>query len=190
MGLTQKIDGGWQGVVTGKVYIPPRDCEESAEAQERQAYQNMPMLTPKGCKRGSKEEADYKAQEEALSNVERAELKDTAIAYRTFRALHPELPPTENNDDEISEYFALQGVKFVRFNGANVPLVTNPERWEEAYQWKLARGRLGLDPKVMNDKQRREAQEKATEFLERRPPSEDELERMADKEIARRQGAW
>src|SRR5437868_3215801 len=98
MGLTVKIaPDQWQGIVTKRMYYAPRECEESAEALEQGALKKMPTLPPKKCTPGSKEEAEYNAQEEALTNIERGQVKDTAVAYRTFSALHPECLQNDEN---------------------------------------------------------------------------------------------
>jgi hypothetical protein len=192
MGLTVKIaPGQWQGVVTQKMYYAPRECEESVEAQEKDALRKRPMLSiPKDCKPGSAEQALFLAQEENLSNVQREQVKEAAIAYNAFRALHPECIQNELNDNTLCEYFYLKGVPFVEFNGAKVPLATSIEMWNEAYQWKMSVGAMQIDRKVMSAQQQQKAEEDAREFVERKPPTEDELEVMADEERSRRSGAW
>jgi hypothetical protein len=89
--LVRKVPDGWIGTVTGKLYSPPRECEESAELQERKHAQSQPLRLPPDVKPGSPEEVRMLIQEEALSNIERQDVKDTALAYRQFCARHPEV---------------------------------------------------------------------------------------------------
>ena len=191
MALVRKISGGWQGVVTGRHYYAPRECQESAEAQERPALQARPFNLPKDCKPGSAEEARLKVQEEALENIDRVLLTETILGYRTFCAHHPEyLPNNQQNSEELLEWFHMKGFRFVMFNDAWVPLSATADKWEEAYQWKLAMNKIQVDPTVMNAQQRLQAQKEAGEFFKNEAPTEADLEAMVDTEITRRTGAW
>src|SRR5581483_3596868 len=125
MGLLRAVEGGWQGIATGRVYRAPQESKYSAEVQEREYAKTLPVRLPKDVKPGSKEEALYRMQEEALDNVQRADLQDTILSYRAFLETHPEyVKSSDLNAEQLSEYFAMKGVPFVEFNGANVPLAT------------------------------------------------------------------
>lgn len=178
MGLTQKVAGGWQGVITGRLYAPPRECEQSAEAQERQYADTLPLNLPTNVEPGSAEEVKFKIQHEALSNLEQAQVRDTILGYRTFCAHHPEYPQTnENAQDQLLEWFHLNKFRFVTFNDSYIPLEARAESWEEAYQWKIAMGTMPVDPSVMNAKERLKFQEEATKRFKTKP-SEDDLYEM------------
>jgi len=191
MSLVRKIDGGWLGVSTGHHYYPPRECKESAEAQERQHARTIPLLPPNDVVVGSAEEAYYRCQLEALSNLEEADLRETILAYKEFAAAHPEFDGTnEHNSAEICEYLALKhGTRIVDFNGMRVPLATSPELWQEAFEWKVGQGRLHLN---LSEQLRLEAQEAAKKAQEHRwdnpETAEAEMEQRADQQIARFRG--
>ena len=174
MGLTRKVAGGWQGVVTGRLYAPPRECEQSAEAQERKYADTLPLRLPENCEPGSAEEVRIKIQQEALSNAEQAYVRDTGIGYKTFCAHHPEYPQRNANaQDQLLEWFHLNKFRFVMFNDAYIPLEATAENFEEAYQWKIAMGTMPVDPSVMDAKERLKFQEEATKRFKTKPTEDD-----------------
>ena len=111
-------------------------------------FKTLAFRMPKNVKPGSPEEALYRMQEESLSNEERSDFQDTVLAYKEFLARNPEYIGTgaagDRNAEQLSEYFAMHGKKFVRMNDAIVPLATSAEQWQQAYEWKLAMARWKL----------------------------------------------
>lgn len=191
MGLVRAAHGGWQGVVTGRMYYPPRENKQSAESQEREYVKTNPFQLPKNVKPGSPEEALYKMQEEALSNYQRAELQDTILAYKAFLEMHPEYVGNDANAEQLSEYFHMKGVPFVEFNGAVVPLATSALQWEEAYNWKLAMGSLQVNPSTAEAQDRIKAQELARKAVLQQNVTEEELDQAAREEMSwRRPGGY
>jgi hypothetical protein len=127
-------------------------------------------------------------QEEALSNYERQQITDTALAYRQFYARHPEMIDNDYNSGQLCEYFALKDIKIVQLNDSNVPLAVSPEMWEEAYRWKMSMSALQVDPAKMSELQRQEAQRKAKAAIEAElnAPTEDELYNLPMRELEKR----
>jgi hypothetical protein len=74
MSLVRKLpDGsGWVGVGTGKVYRAPRECEQSADFQERQFARTLQLKKPADVVPGSPEWIRMEIEEQALSNIDRA----------------------------------------------------------------------------------------------------------------------
>lgn len=187
MALLRKIGPGhWQGIVTGRMYYAPRECEESAEAQEQQHVQTLPLKMPTDVKAGSPEYIKYEVQHEALSNVEQDQIRKTVVGYREFIERHPEYVRDDPNSANLVEYLSLKGKRLVAFNGADVPLNASVEDWEEAFQWKCANQMVRLDPGVMNAQEQLKAQARAKEYLEHKEPSEDELYAMPWAEFDKR----
>ena len=190
MGLLRKIDGGWQGVVTGHTYLAPRECEQSAEAQERRYAKTLPFTMPKDVKPGSADEARLRLQEEALTNVERSDFRDTVLAYQEFLARNPEYIGTgaagDRNAEQLSEYFAMHGKKFVRMNDAIVPLATSAEQWQEAYDWKLAMGSVEVNPSAMEGRKQLKAKEAAQAAVTREFNEDEDYSDLSLDQIAER----
>lgn len=189
MEWVKEIPGGWQSLIDGVCYWAPQECKQSAEAQERKKFQALPLNLPKDVKPGSPEEALFKMQEEGLSNAQRMQLRATKAAYNEMAALHPEIKDSANAA-QIMEYLVLKGAPLVAYNGAEVPLAPDIEQWEAAYAWKLANGMLRIDPSLMAAQEVRSAQMKAQEYLDRKEPTEDELDAWATQEISRRATGW
>lgn len=193
MALTRKIAGGWQGIVTGKVYYPPRECQESAEAQEQQARRNMPRLDRAAqYEKDSPEYVRAIIEEEALTNVQRADLDEMTSRFLEFKSLHPEYLDSDFNLNMMTEYWTLKGIPAVVWDGKLMPLVTRYEDWEEAYNWKLAHGQLQINPSVMGAKESLEASQRAAQEVITRREGDDEAASYAMplNELAARARGW
>jgi hypothetical protein len=197
MSLVQKLpDGGWVGLSTGRHYYPPQENEYSANAQERQHARSQPLQLqmPKDVKPGSAEYIRMQIQEEALSNVQRAQLQEAGIAGRAFIANHPELLDNDHNLEQLCEYFALQGVPVVKFNDANIPLATSVDDWERAYFWKVGMGTLQFDPAKMSVELQGKISEAAVKANEQRMlhgrEEEAAMETMPLNELEARARGW
>jgi hypothetical protein len=190
MGLLRKIDGGWAGIATGHTYYAPRECEESAEAQERRYTKTLPFTMPKDVKPGSADEARLRLQEEALTNVERSDFQDTVLAYKEFCARNPEYVGTgaagDANAEELSEFFAFEGKKFVRMNDAIVPLATSAEDWQRAYDWKLSMGKMRINQTAATAHKQEEARKAAQESVTREFNEDEDYSNLSLDQIAER----
>jgi hypothetical protein len=145
---------------------------------------------PKDVKPGSADEARLRMQEEALSNVERSDFQDTVLAYQEFCARNPEYVATgaagDRNAEQLSEYFAMQGKKFVRMNDAIVPLATSAQQWQEAYDWKLAMGSVEVNPSAMEARKQQKAKEAAQTAVTREFSEDEDYSNLSLDQIAER----
>jgi len=197
MPLVQKLpDGGWVGLSTGRHYYPPQENEYSANAQERMHARSQPLQLqmPKDVKPGSSEWIRMQMQEEALTNVQRADLQEAGIAGRAFIANHPELLDNDHNLEQLCEYFALKGVPIVRFNDANIPLATDAQLWEEALAWKLGMGAMQFAPGQMSVELQAKITKAAVDSNEQRMMHDDaeeaEMYNMPLNELAAKARGW
>lgn len=171
------VEGGWIGKASTRFYSAPRECEESAEAQEREFARRYPrQQSSGGPTEGSAEEARWALQQDSLENIDLIYLDETKAAYQQFCVNHPEWLHSEDNLIELCEFFKIRGTtRFVLSNDSYLPLAVTPEMWEEAYQWKMAAGKIQVNPSVMSEKQRIEAQLRAQENAKRGNTSEEQL---------------
>jgi hypothetical protein len=192
MSLVQRLaDGGWKGLASGKHYYGPRDCEESADAQERQIARGKlsHSLLPDNVKPGDSRWIHWKVQEEALSNVERAQAIDASIAFQEFAAANPSYPVGSSEAAaQLTEYLALSGVPIVQFNGGPVALATTPEQWQAAYEWKISMGTMPLDVDAGTRAKLEEIADRAYK-ARMNPTSEDDLYHMPMETLKKLAGA-
>jgi hypothetical protein len=105
---------------------------------------SLPLQMPADIEPGTPEAVRMLIQEESLSNVQRADLTETSLAYRAFCANHPAyVGDSDWNASRLSEFLVLKyGVPVVPWGDARVPLETSVDQWESAYDWAAAQGHI------------------------------------------------
>jgi len=114
----------------------------------------------------------------------------TVLAYQEFRARNPEYVGTgaagDANGEELSEFFAFEGKKFVRMNDAIVPLATSAEDWQRAYDWKLSMGKIRINQTAATARKQEEARKAAQEAVTREFDEDEDYSDLSLNEIAER----